>query len=50
MRAIFRGERLELPGDETGTLLVYRTFENMSYGVILSSLQPIELTDLIVTP
>ncbi len=50
MRAIFRGERLQLPGDETGTLLVYRTFESMSYGVILSSLQPIELTDIVITP
>lgn len=50
MRAIFRGERLQLPGDETGTLLVYRTFDAMSYAVILSSLQPIELTDVIITP
>lgn len=50
IRAIFRGERLQLPGDETGTLLIYRTFENMSYGVILSSLQPIELTDRVITP
>lgn len=50
MRAIFSRQRLELPGDETGTLLVYRTFENMSYGVILSSFQPIELSDRIMTP
>jgi len=50
IRAILRGDRLDLPGDETGTLLVYRTFESMSYGVILSSLQPIELTDVVTTP
>ncbi|MCG8413326.1 MAG: LysM peptidoglycan-binding domain-containing protein [Pseudomonadales bacterium] len=50
MRAIFRGDRLALPGNETGTVLVYRTFEDMSYAVILNSLEPIELTDRVVNP
>ena len=50
MRAIFRGDRLALPGNQTGTALVYRTFEDMSYAVILSSFEPIELTDRIINP
>ena len=50
MRAIFCGQRLSLPGNQTGTALVYRTFEDMSYAVILSSLEPIELTDRVINP
>ena len=41
MRAIMNRESLTLPGGELGTLLVYRTFETMSYAVLLSSLEPI---------
>lgn len=50
MRAIFRRDRLELPGNEIGTVLVYRTFEEMSYAVILSSLEPIEVSDRVINP
>ena len=50
MRAIFSGQRLNLPGDDVGTLLVYRTFEQFSYAVILSSLRPIELDNRVTDP
>lgn len=50
MRAIFRGDRLALPGNQTGTVLVYRTFEDMSYAVILNSIEPIELSDYVINP
>jgi hypothetical protein len=50
MLAIFRGDRLQLPGEEVGTLLVYKTFEQLSYAVILSSLQPIEIANQVVSP
>ena len=50
MRRIFSGERLQLPGNDIGTLLVYRTFEQLSYAVILSSLQPIEISNNVASP
>ncbi|MEX2469744.1 MAG: LysM domain-containing protein [Pseudohongiellaceae bacterium] len=50
MRAIFSGERLSLPGDEVGTLLVYRVFDEFSYALILSSLRPIELQNRVTDP
>ena len=50
MRSLFSRDRLELPGDEIGTILVYRTFDSMSYAVILNSLQPIELSSRVLSP
>ena len=50
MHRIFNSERLQLPGNEIGPLLVYRTFEQFSYAVILSSLQPIEISNNVASP
>lgn len=50
IRAILRGDRLEVPGAELGTLLVYKTFNNLSYAVILSSLEPIQLNTRVTSP
>ncbi len=50
MRATFRRERLQLPPKDIGTLLVYRTFEQVSYAVILSSIEPVELGNQVVSP
>jgi len=50
MRAIMNRESLTLPGGELGTLLVYRTFETMSYAVLLSSLEPISVNARVISP
>lgn len=50
MRSIFNPATLELPGKEIGTLLVYRTFENLSYAVILSSTEPATLYNRVASP
>ena len=50
MRAIMNRESLSLPGGELGTLLVYRTFETMSYAVLLSSLEPISVNARVISP
>jgi len=50
LRATFRGERLQLPPKDIGTLLVYRTFEQLSYAVILSSTEPARLGNQVVSP
>jgi hypothetical protein len=36
-----------LPGKETGTVLVYRSFEKLSYALILSSIQPTSMNFLV---
>lgn len=50
MQAIFRSERLSLPGDDIGTLLVYKTFDQFSYAVVLSSLEPIQMNNRVTNP
>lgn len=39
-----------LPSTEIGLLLVYKTFENVSYGVILSLTEPSAAGDVVTTP
>lgn len=50
MQAIFRGERLSLPGSDIGTLLVYKIFDQFSYAVVLSSLEPIGQNNRVTNP
>lgn len=46
----FNARQLQLPGKEIGTLLVYKTFEQLSYAVILSSREPAQLNNRVVSP
>lgn len=46
----FNQDRLRIPGKEIGTLLVYKTFAQLSYAVILSSTEPAELYNEVVSP
>jgi hypothetical protein len=50
MSTAFKRERLELPGKEIGTVLVYRTFDDLSYALILSSTEPAQLYNKVVSP
>jgi hypothetical protein len=51
MKNVFKkAGTVELPGKEIGTLLVYRTFENLSYAVILSSTEPAQLFNKVASP
>lgn len=43
-------QTVELPRLEVGTILVYRVFDNLSYGVILTSSEPSRIGDLVVNP
>lgn len=42
--------RYELPDEEAALLLVFRTFEKVSYGLILNATRPVNLLDAVVTP
>jgi LysM repeat protein len=50
MRTIFNQDRLTIPGNDVGTLLVYKTFDRLSYAVILTSTEPAELFNDVVSP
>ena len=50
MRTIFNQDRLTIPGNDVGTLLVYKTFDRLSYAVILTSTEPVELFNDVVSP
>jgi hypothetical protein len=41
---------VRLPSTEIGMLLVYKAFDKMSYGVILSLTQPSAVGDTVRTP
>lgn len=43
-------ERVELPPTEIGLMLTYRTFEKLSYGVILSLTQPSSVGNTVKSP
>lgn len=50
MSSAFKRDRLELPGKEIGTILVYRTFDDLSYALILSSTEPAQLYNRVTSP
>jgi len=43
-------QTVEMPRQEVGTILVYRVFDHLSYGVILTSPEPARLGDMVVNP
>ena len=42
--------KLQLPDERIGTLLVFRTFDRMSYGLIVGTSNPIRVFDVVRTP
>ena len=50
MGAFFSNEKVALPGKEVATVLVYRVFDHLSYGIVISSAEPIRVGDRIVNP
>ena len=43
-------ERYNLPDEDSGLVLIFRTYEKMSYGLIMTSTRPVHLLDAVVTP
>lgn len=43
-------ERLKLPDEEGGLVMVFRVFDKMSYGLVLNALLPMRIGDAIVNP
>ncbi len=43
-------ERIQLPSEEGGLMMIFRTFDKMSYGLILTAKLPMKVGDKIVNP
>jgi hypothetical protein len=43
-------EPVALPNERSGLLFIFRTFEKLSYGLILKSIRPIAVGDVVQTP
>ncbi|MBI3545697.1 MAG: LysM peptidoglycan-binding domain-containing protein [Gammaproteobacteria bacterium] len=43
-------ERYALPDEESGLVLIFRTYEKMSYGLIMTATRPIHMLDNVITP
>ena len=41
---------IQLPDERVGLVMVFRTFEHVSYALVMESLRPIHLNDLVRTP
>ena len=50
MRSLFDQDSISILGNDIGTLLVYKTFDHLSYAVILAHTEPAELYDEAVSP
>ncbi len=43
-------ESYNLPDEESGLVLIFRTYEKMSYGLVMTATRPVHLLDAITTP
>lgn len=43
-------ERYKLPDEESALVLVFRTFEKISYALVMSSTRPVHMLDAVITP
>jgi LysM repeat protein len=45
-----RGERVALPDERAGTVMVFRSFERVSYALVMQAKGPMHLYDMVKTP
>ncbi len=43
-------ERYKIPDEESGLVMVFRTYEKMSYALVMSATQPVHMLDEVITP
>jgi hypothetical protein len=44
------GETIELPSERAGLLMVFQSYEKMSYGLILQATRPLAVGDRVKNP
>jgi hypothetical protein len=45
VRDTLAGNQVKLPDERAGTLLVFRTYEKLSYGLVLTASRPLAVKD-----
>lgn len=45
-----RGGKYRLPPEESGLMMVFRSFEQLSYGLVINATRPIHIDDDVITP
>jgi len=45
-----RGDRVQLPRERTGSMVIFRVFDKVSYGLIMESTRPIYMNDIAESP
>jgi hypothetical protein len=50
VRDPYTKEKIELPSERAGLLMVFRVFEKVSYGLILRATRPLAVMDEVRTP
>jgi hypothetical protein len=48
--AVRGDERILLPDERSGLVFIFRTFEKISYGMVIKSVRPISVGDTVQTP
>ena len=43
-------QALQLPDERSGILFIFRTFEKVSYGIVMKAVRPISVGDIVQTP
>jgi LysM repeat protein len=43
-------KKIQLPDERAGTLLIFKTYEQMSYGLVVNTTVPVHVTDRVRTP
>ncbi len=44
------GERVQLPSERAGLLMIFRIFDRMSYGLVLRTEEPLRVGDQVTNP
>jgi len=42
--------RYELPDEQSGLIMIFRTYEKMSYALVMTTTQPVHMLDTVITP
>ena len=43
-------DEYQLPDEQSGIIMVFRTYDKMSYALVMSATQPVHIHDMVVTP
>ena len=48
--SLFGGEKITLPDEKTGHMMLFRTFEKVSYALIMKATRDMRIYDMVVNP